>query len=414
MHAPQIVVYGPIGAVLVGALLLACLVAQEQGMLPSATQTMQSPDARIATKVKLNAGRVANPLESRSRSGAVAVGSSTPIRTGSCSSNTSSSFPYVGNDIFFDFAHQIFNPGSNLDPAGPSILFMHPRHAPEFASHVPRLQHKVVLVSNSNGDECLPWAHGDNANSWRPHIDVILNSSMVAAWWGPNVVMAHPKLKHLPLGPKWNWRIPAHHAEDENKARLLAVFSKWARDPDKNFRSPKANLLFVRMTEGSSDNAVYPPSRGRRRMAVKAAQAVLASQPPPRVAALGTTQRACGNTSAEFAHVWRVEDYLFDMGQYKFVLSPVGNGVDSHRTWEALMAGSIPIVESSVRDSMYEGLPVLIVKSWTDLSLQLLQSAYANLTAAGTSYRWEKLFAPYYLQQLTADLLQSYMSPGDG
>lgn len=24
--------------------------------------------------------------------------------------------------------------------------------------------------------------------------------------------MAHPKLTHLPLGPKWNWQIPSHHA----------------------------------------------------------------------------------------------------------------------------------------------------------------------------------------------------------
>lgn len=226
------------------------------------------------------------------------------------------------------------------------------------------------------------------------------------------MVMAHPKLKHLPLGPKWNWRIPGHHAEDENKGKLLAVFSKWVRDPAANFRVPKPNLLFVKMTEGSSDNAVWGPSRGRRRQAVAAAKALPASQPPPNVTLLQPSQRVCAAAAAarEFEHVWRVEEYLNTMRQYKFVLSPVGNGVDTHRTWEALLAGSIPIVESSVRDRMYEDLPVLIVKSWSDLSLPLLQGAYANLTAAGRRYSWEKLFAPYYLQQLTVDLLQSYMS----
>jgi hypothetical protein len=222
--------------------------------------------------------------------------------------------------------------------------------------------------------------------------------------------MAHPKLKNLPLGPKWNWRVPRHHAEDENKARLLAVFSKWARDPAANFRLPKANLLFVKMSEGSSDHAVWAPAKGRRRVAVQAAQALLASEPPPNVTALPSSQRACADTPAVFEHVWKVEDYLFTMQQYKFVLSPVGNGVDTHRTWEALMAGSIPIVESSVRDSMYDGLPVLIVKSWSDLSMQLLQSAFTNMTAPSKIYRWDKLFAPYYLQELTTDLLQSYMT----
>jgi hypothetical protein len=221
--------------------------------------------------------------------------------------------------------------------------------------------------------------------------------------------MAHPKLKNLPLGPKWNWRMARHHAEDENKARLLAVFSKWARDPAANFRLPKFNLLFVQMSEGTSDHAVWAPSRGRRRVAVTAAQALLASEPPPTVTALPSSQRACADTPSAFEHVWKVEEYLFKMRQYKFVLSPVGNGVDTHRTWEALLAGSIPIVESSVRDSMYDGLPVLVVRSWSHLNKQLLQSAYTNFTAPGSSYRWEKLFAPYYLQELTADLLQSYM-----
>ena len=29
---------------------------------------------------------------------------------------------------------------------------------------------------------------------------------------------------------------------------------------------------------------------------------------------------------------------------YKFVVAPLGNGPDSHRIWETLYAGSIPII----------------------------------------------------------------------
>jgi hypothetical protein len=219
--------------------------------------------------------------------------------------------------------------------------------------------------------------------------------------------MAHPKLKNLPLGPKWNWRVPQHHAEDINKARLLAVFDKWVQNPAANLQSPKSNLLFVKMH--SPDYAVYPPTRGQRRAALTAAQALLASQPPPTVVRFDPSKHACANASADLEHIWTLERYLYEMGQYKFILSPVGNGVDTHRTWEALLAGSIPIVESSVRDVMYEGLPVLIVKSWEDLNLQLLQSAYTNLTSPGRSYDWQKLYVPYYLALMTADLLHSYM-----
>jgi hypothetical protein len=108
---------------------------------------------------------------------------SMPVSTGSCRENTTSSFPFVGNDVFLDFVHKVVVPGSDLNISGPSILFMHPQDAPAFASVVPKLQHQVVLVSNFNIDQCLPWAHGDNAASWRPHIDTVLNSSMVVSWY---------------------------------------------------------------------------------------------------------------------------------------------------------------------------------------------------------------------------------------
>jgi hypothetical protein len=57
----------------------------------------------------------------------------------------------------------------------------------------------------------------------------------------------------------------------------------------------------------------------------------------------------------------------------KFVLSPHGGGHDCHRTWEAIALGCIPIIKSSPIDKLYEDLPVLIVKSWADITPELLQ-----------------------------------------
>ena len=61
-----------------------------------------------------------------------------------------------------------------------------------------------------------------------------------------------------------------------------------------------------------------------------------------------------------------------NQAQYAFVLSPPGNGLDCHRTWEALVLGCIPIVKSSGLDPVFDGLPVLIVKEWSDITLELL------------------------------------------
>lgn len=54
-------------------------------------------------------------------------------------------------------------------------------------------------------------------------------------------------------------------------------------------------------------------------------------------------------------------------GTYMFGVSPHGNGLDSHRTWEMLYLGMVPIVKSSSLDPLYNGLPVLIVKEWDDV-----------------------------------------------
>ena len=60
--------------------------------------------------------------------------------------------------------------------------------------------------------------------------------------------------------------------------------------------------------------------------------------------------------------------------KYEFVVSPHGGGLDCHRTWEALALGCYPIVKSSSIDPLFEGLPVLIVKEWSDVTQERLEA----------------------------------------
>jgi len=52
---------------------------------------------------------------------------------------------------------------------------------------------------------------------------------------------------------------------------------------------------------------------------------------------------------------------------FPFVLSLAGNGLDCHRTWEALYLGSIVVTKSSPLDPLFAGLPVVIVESVEEL-----------------------------------------------
>lgn len=60
------------------------------------------------------------------------------------------------------------------------------------------------------------------------------------------------------------------------------------------------------------------------------------------------------------------------MSTYKWVLCPRGMGEDTHRVWEALYMGAIPVVLKSSISDIYAGLPVIQLDSWSDLSLAKL------------------------------------------
>lgn len=61
------------------------------------------------------------------------------------------------------------------------------------------------------------------------------------------------------------------------------------------------------------------------------------------------------------------DEYLDNMSRYKFCLCPRGNGVDTHRIWESLYLGCIPIVlKHKTHEFMYGKLPVAFVDRWED------------------------------------------------
>jgi hypothetical protein len=79
---------------------------------------------------------------------------------------------------------------------------------------------------------------------------------------------------------------------------------------------------------------------------------------------------------------------------YQFVISPHGNGLDCHRTYEALALGCYPIVKTSPLDSLFYELPVLIVNKWSDVSLELLQKTADEFK--NKSFNMKKMTLEYW------------------
>jgi hypothetical protein len=87
-----------------------------------------------------------------------------------------------------------------------------------------------------------------------------------------------------------------------------------------------------------------------------------------------------------------------NQAKYAFVACPHGNGLDCHRQWEALCLGCIPVVKRSSIDKIYEGLPVLIVDSWSDITPELLQKTLADFKTK--TFDYDRLLLSYWMNRI--------------
>lgn len=158
----------------------------------------------------------------------------------------------------------------------------------------------------------------------------ILNDKNLIHWFAQNCLLVSEKITPLPIGLEDKWR--------HNNGALRDFKNKKYRRKQKQ---PK--IIF-----GFSINT-NPESR------------------VPCFTALCTNKNATQIYQAPTSHLYRRK-----LASHMFVASPAGNGLDCHRTWEALYFGVIPIAEKNTMNEYFKslGLPlVLIEKSeWKNLS----------------------------------------------
>ena len=75
-----------------------------------------------------------------------------------------------------------------------------------------------------------------------------------------------------------------------------------------------------------------------------------------------------------------IEQYYKDLQRFKYVICPPGNGKDSHRVWESIYLGAIPIVESSEMNRYFaKFFPILVVDRWCDITPEFLLQKYDTI-----------------------------------
>lgn len=88
--------------------------------------------------------------------------------------------------------------------------------------------------------------------------------------------------------------------------------------------------------------------------------------------------------------------------QSKFVLCPEGNGIDTHRVWESLYLGSIPIVKRNVHFSSFDELPIIMVDDWSEITQDRLNEWWEDFDL--NNFNLEKMRINYWKRRLMADV----------
>lgn len=272
--------------------------------------------------------------------------------------------------------HKINNPESEstrLPSTYPSkygeTIYIHPTALTNFINnYLPNIKFPFVLISGDS-DTTVP-------TDVQTQSDIILNHPLLLCWYSQNCTKPDEKLKQLPIGIDFHTLIK----RNLNKLKVF-YFTKYRYHTLKSQEEEITNLVKLK---NERKNLCYANFHfllntryaNDRSDAIKMIPKNLVYYEPIRV-----------NRSQS----WKT------MVNYKYVISPHGNGLDCHRTWESIALGCIPILKSSPLDTMFEGLPVLIVKEWSDVTAELLntyQPINTNTDKIMLSY-WEGLLNKY-------------------
>ena len=89
-------------------------------------------------------------------------------------------------------------------------------------------------------------------------------------------------------------------------------------------------------------------------------------------------------------------DYRDQVRKSQFVLSPPGNGIDCHRTWESIYLGAIPVVlREYLHPTLVNEFPIIAVDEWENF-LSLSDEALDELAAKYNDQQFNAMSMHYW------------------
>lgn len=255
------------------------------------------------------------------------------------------------------------------------VVWVRTSQLPTFVRHVlPRISQRFILVTG-DADDSVPLQRPEEAR-------ILLDNKYLVKWFAQNLDGSgpkHSKMEYLPIGLDYHTIVKdpgtfgekrvRSHIQQEND--LLELLKHLPPTRDRICKAYYDAHLVDRMHQDHRSRF-----GGLSRVELK-----------------GALQKVAPNQVVFQQRRLPQHEYFAEKAKYAFCVTTFGYGIDCHRTWECLVLGQIVITLSTTIDPLFEGLPVVCVKSWDEITEENLQKW---LQQYGDAFE-----NPHYRQRLT-------------
>lgn len=276
--------------------------------------------------------------------------------------------------------------GNPFIPGGPRIIYVHNYMLPHFIEstlHFMDKSYRFVLISGGT-DLTIPRSTDVRyaplrgfAQTWDggKYFQALLKDHRLIHWYCENRDLKHAKLSTMPTGFTYPWT----NLQSDLKVPFIPL-------------DQRSLMVFLsdRVREGTGQ------------WATRAKVASMCRKIPKYC--LHPNVRSSTSSEGGVSH----DEYLKLLRSVPFIACPHGGGLDpSPKAWEAILVGTIPIIERSTVEDAYRHFPIVIIDSWEHL-FQLNETMFEQ-----TLLTWITTLKPYYeegseLRKITIEVFKTY------
>lgn len=218
----------------------------------------------------------------------------------------------------------------------PSTIFCYSHRINELYDKMHLFSNPFILITHNSDENIIA----------SEKIITILNNPIILNWYAQNVCFYHPKLHMMPIG---------------------IANSMWVHGDLTLYN----NQYFMDSCKNKTQNVYFFFNIGTNK-----------------------TKREPCYIALKYKLEWLQDiepnQNIIRLSQYRFCICPEGNGVDTHRLWEALYLKCIPIVIKTpfTETLLRHNIPLVVLDTWEEFDESKLKYNYPDSFSPNIFYNW--------------------------